>query len=178
VKYKPKADSSPCSVRLGLALASLLTMMAASSLAAVAMTPLSLAAGPETRAAGQAASRSAPEALSRPKAESFDGRHSTAGKSIWELWMILVLAVCLLAPVIGWWIPWRSLRIPLALLVAGPAWFAGGLVGSSIDGGEPMMGACCMGAVFWPITTIALSEGFHHLRGNGKRMRREGSPER
>ena len=84
--------------------------------------------------------------------------------------MVLSSAALLLAVAIGWCIPWRLLRFPLALLAAVPAWLAGGICGSSIDGFLPMMGACFMGAVFWPVVNIGLAELFHHVRATGKKM--------
>jgi hypothetical protein len=145
-------------------------MIAAASLAVVAVPSAALAAGPETRPAPQSATRPAPNAIPRLEAESLARKRSIGGMTLDGWWGTLAMMACLLAPVIGWCVPWRSLRILLALLVAGPAWFAGGLVGSSIDGFLPMMGACCVGAIFWPITTIALSERFHHIRETRKRM--------
>jgi len=155
-------------------------MMVAASLTAVSVPPAVLAAaGPET----QPANRPPPQRPTEEDAEeltpdlsqadSFDGRHGRGDGSIMGWWAMLAAAALLLAPVIGWCVPWRWLRIPLALLVAGPAWLAGGAFGSSIDGFLPMMGACCMGAVFWPVANIALSELFHSLRKTGKRMRQE-----
>jgi hypothetical protein len=108
--------------------------------------------------------------MPRLEAESLARRHGSGDDAIMGWWAMLTVAALLLAPVIGWCVPWRWLRIPLALLVAGPAWLAGGAFGSSVDGFEPMMGACCMGAVFWPVVNIGLSELFHRIRKNRNRM--------
>ena len=81
------------------------------------------------------------------------------------LWLTLLsLASILLAMAIGWLVPWRWVRIPLAPLPAVPAWLAGGLFGSAVDGLLPMMGACVMGCAFWPVVNISVAELFHWLR--------------